>query len=270
MSVHRTPISDERLVLAFYGVDPSPKVSEDFFLTVGEWFAELGYSPDALGVVGAGHSGKVGDYRRTKAKLEKVGFSNVESLSVRVSDPSKTIPWMEYLASACFSHAGDDGGYAIVAAPSSLATKDLWLPVAHKLIRGVRPAYGIGFKRELHLGPVMYAMGVCQGLGVGLTGDAYEQARNISRWSDLGMVEEVYREGLLRDVYPWNFLTQPQLTKPVGGVPLEHWIRRDTTWGILSPLRGGVFLWEVDEAHVPAVQLALHQAGAIFDWRKYP
>jgi hypothetical protein len=269
MSTHGNSVSDERLVLAFYGVEASPKASEGFFLTAGQWFSELGYSPDKLGVVGKGHSSKVGDYRRSKAKLEKVGFLEVKAFDIHASKPNANVPGMEYFVSASFSHDGDDGGYAVVAVPSSLAAKSVWLPVAQKLVQSVRPVYGIGFKRELRLGPVMFALGVCQGLGVGLTGEAYEKARHISRWCDMGMVKQVYREGLLRDVYPWNFLTQPQLDKSVGGVPLEQWVRKDAQRGTLGPFCGGVSLWELDEPHLPAVRQSLHHAGVIFDWRKY-
>src|SRR5262245_62094906 len=180
MSTHGTSVSDERLVLDFYGVDSSPKASEGFFLTAGQWFNDLGYSPDKLGVVGEGHSGKVGDYRHSKSKLEKVGFSGVRSFDIHAAKPNANIPGMQYFVSASFSHAGDDGGYAVVAVPSSLVTREAWLPVAQKIVQSVRPIYGIGFKRELRLGPVKYALGVCQGLGVGLTGEAYEEARNIS------------------------------------------------------------------------------------------
>jgi len=261
-------VSEERFVLAFYGLNPSPKVGEDFFLTAGQWFSELGYPPDKMSVSGKGHSGKVGDYRRATSKLQKTGFSEVESFSMYASKPNAFIE--EFFASAFFAHADRHGGDAVVAVPSSLIARETWLPVARKIIENVRPAYGIGFKRELGLGPVWYALGVCYGGDPVPTGEAYEEERNISRWCDMGRVKQVYREGLLRDVYPWNFLTQTQLTKEVGGVLLEQWIRQDARRGTLSPLCDGVSLWEVGEAHLPAVRQALHQAGTIFDWRKYP
>jgi hypothetical protein len=269
MNTHEPSVSDERLVLAFYGVDACPEASEGFFHTAGQWFSELGYSPDKLGVVGEGHSGKVGDYRRVSGKLQKTGFANVQTFAIHSSKPNAHIPGMEYFASASFAYAGSDGGHAVFAVPSSLATKEVWLPVAQKIVESVRPAYGIGFKRELRLGPVMYALGVCQGLGVGLTGEAYEEARNISRWCDMGMVKQVYREGLLRDVCPWNFLTQPQLHRPVGGKSLEQWIGQDRSRGSLSPVVENVVLWEVEESRIPELRRSLHEAGVIFDWRKH-
>jgi hypothetical protein len=143
------------------------------------------------------------------------------------------------------------------------------MPIARNIIQSVRPAYGIGFERERRVGPVKYALGVCQGLGVGLTGEAYEEARNISRWCDMGMVKQVWREGLLRDVYAWNFLTGPQLAKPVSRVPLERWIQQGAGRGKISSFCDGVSLWELNKSEVPQVRAALLQARAIFDWKAY-
>jgi hypothetical protein len=83
------------------------------------------------------------------------------------------------------------------------------------------------------------------------------------------MVKQVFREGLLRDVYPWNFLTLPQLTRQVRGIALEQWIQRDARRGKLGLLCDGVSLWEVAEANIPEIRQELRQAHVIFDWRKY-
>src|ERR1700733_11114831 len=143
MSSHGPAISDKRLVLAFYGVEMSPKASEGFFHTASQWFSELGYFPDKLGVGGEGHSGKVGDFRRLKSKLDKRGFSGVRDFSIYASKPNALIPGDEYFASANFAYPrrgdGRDGGYAVVAVPASSMTKEAWLPIADKIVRNVQP-----------------------------------------------------------------------------------------------------------------------------------
>lgn len=269
MSDQPSSVSDERLVFAFYGIDPSPKASERFFLVVSEWFTQLGYLPDRLGVVGDGHSGRVGEYRRTKSRLENVGFSDVKAFDIHACKPNAGIPAMEYLASASFSHSEDDGGFAVVAVPSSRANEGASLAFTRTMMESVHPAYGIGFARPLHLGPIKYALGICQGLGVGLTGDAEDEARNISRWCDTGMVKQVYRDGLLREVYRWNFLNRSQLSKQIGGLSLEQWIRQGVCRGKLHPSFAGLSCWEVSEGDIPAIRQALRHAGTIFDWRNY-
>ena len=67
--------------------------------------------------------------------------------------------------------------------------------------------------------------------------------------------------------YEMNFLTAPQLTKKVNGVPLRKWIEKDSKHGILSPFAGGMKLWEVQKSQIPRVRRILHDAGAIYDWR---
>jgi hypothetical protein len=142
------------------------------------------------------------------------------------------------------------------------------LSIARPVAQALKPVYGIGYTREHRLGPELYAIGIVQGLG--LSGPEDEEALIISKWSYIGMVNQVYRDGLLRDVYPWNFLTQPQLSRPVGAVSLQEWIQSDPRHGTLSVLCDRVCLWEVSEADIPDIRQKLRQADVIFDWRKYP
>jgi hypothetical protein len=266
MSKNQSLASDDRLVLAFYGLKPLASGAQDLFLATSNWINELGYTPDKLGVLGKEFNGKLADYHRMRSKLEKLGFSHVTGFELHASLPNTQIPALEYLASVSYSDGSDDGGYAVVAFPSSVDALS-WLPVAKKIIEVMQPAYGIAFRRELRLGPVMFALGICQ--GAGLTGSAYEEARNISRWCDMGMPKRVYMEGLLRDVYPWNFLTLEQLDRQINDTSLQNWIQRDADRGVLSQINDAVWLWEIEDRRIPAVRRMLWDAGAIFDWRTY-
>src|SRR5437763_168555 len=82
------------------------------------------------------------------------------------------------------------------------------------VVRYVIPEYGIGYARPAPLGPTWYAIGICQGFPISLTKAEYEQKLTISRWAN-AMRARVWQRGVLRDVYPWNFLTQPQLSASV-------------------------------------------------------
>jgi hypothetical protein len=144
---------------------------------------------------------------------------------------------------------------------------------ARSIAEDVKPDYGISYTRKHRLGPLMYAIGICQGLGSGgygvdLTESEREEAESISRWGD-GMMERVWQKGILRDVYLWNFLTHPHLVKPVGGVPFKMWIQQDVRRGTVNTLCDGISLWQVDEANLPSVRQSLHQASLIFDWKKH-
>lgn len=262
-------ISEECCVVAFYGIDPSPDSATSSYHTAVNWFNELGYPPDKISVLGPGYEGSPTSFADVNERLQKTGFAGVTYWSIVSMTPDGSIPVSDYLLTADWSA---EYSYALIAARSSLATLShiSMLPVVRRIVQDVRPTYGIGFKREHRLGPTMYAIGICEGLGIGLTGEAYEDARNISQWSDFGLVEQVYRTGLLRDVYPWNLLTRAQLARQVDGASLEEWVRQNASRGVLGTLCDAVSLWEVGEADIPAVRQALRLAGVIFDWRRCP
>jgi hypothetical protein len=269
MQIDPNMVSEDRFVLAFYGIGQSAEACKGFFNIAREWVTQLGYAPDKLGVHGNGHSGKVGDYRRSLRKLEKTGFSEVGAFSMYTCLPNAKSPAAEFYAAASFSLNARHGGYAIVAVPSPLAGKCVWLPFVLNVIDVVRPAYGIGFNRPLRQGPIFYALGtnISQTGDAIPTGEAYEERRNISFWTN-AMMKKVYRDGLLRYVYPWNFLTRPQLDRQVEGISLSDWINADASRGVLEHI-SEVWLWEVGESQLGSIRERLCVAGAVFDWRKY-
>jgi hypothetical protein len=268
MSTDSKTISEECSAIGFYGTDPGAKAIESFYRTVVQWFTELGYPPDKVGVTGSGHSAKLISFARGDAKLRKAGFDGIRAIEVISSTPNALTGHGYFLEAAYDGKA--DRSHAEVVARSSLATLSAtsMLPLARTLAEEVKPAYGFGYRRAHRDGPEVYMLGIGYG-GEILSGEAYEEACNMARWGDIAMPKQVYREGLLRDVYPWNFLTRPQLTRKVGKVTLEQWIRQDARRGKLSALCDGVSFWEVVEANIPDVRHELRQAGVIFDWRTY-
>lgn len=265
-------ISEECAVVSFYGIEPTKESVAGFYQDVLDWFQELGYPADKLGVIGRGHSGKPVSFKRGDAKLQKTGFDEVKAMDISSLIPDARIPVNDYLLTASWSA---NHSYACVVSRSSIValSHSGMLPFAQKVIRDVKPAYGIGYNRNHSLGPAMYAVGICQGLGpggygVGLSEKEQKEADSISRWGD-GMAAKIWEKGILRDVYPWNLLTQRLLTKPVGGVPLERWIQQSAERGKLEPLCEGVSLWEIEGEYQPAVRQTLQKAGIIFDWQKH-
>ena len=136
------------------------------------------------------------------------------------------------------------------------------------MIRDVSPGYGIAYTRPHRLGPLMYAIGICQGLGpdglgVDLSEHEAEEATNISQWND-GMDARVWENGTLRDIYPWNLVTRRHLERKICGTTLERWIKEDTRHGSLVPIDRELVLWEVGQTDIPAVRQAAGDARLIF------
>ncbi len=96
--------------------------------------------------------------------------------------------------------------------------------------------------------------------------DPKERARGERWYRHIGRTEGKGSSpflGMLRDVYPVNFLQQAHLSLEVGGLPLKTWIEARPDRGTLKPIHDRVWVWELWEKHVPAVRDNLHRAGLL-------
>ena len=253
--------SDECWVFALYGIDATGESLGSIYEELLAWLDAHDAPPDKLSVHGEGFPGKVGAFPRLHAKLEKAGFEKVESLSLFSLLPDADLPVRDWKAEADLSPRHS---CAVFAADASLAGVESMLDITRRAVEHLRPVYGIGYRRERRLGPVLYAYGMSYGINA-FSGPEYEESLRISRWGDTAMEGGMYRQGLLRDVYPYNLLTEVHLAARVEGVRLEEWIREGAGRGELAPFQGGVRLWKVDDAARERVRPALRQAGLIFD-----
>lgn len=145
------------------------------------------------------------------------------------------------------------------------------LALAQTIADLLKPDYGIGYRREYRFGPGFYAWGIPQVPDSVPLFDPEREKEDelISKWGQIGLDEKVYLRGLLRDVYPWNFVTQPQLTAKVGRLTLQQWIQKTPERGQLSPLTDEMMLWSVEAQHIPTLRQQLWEAGVIFDYTKF-
>jgi len=261
--------SDECATLAFYGIDATKERMVVFYNGVVELFSSLGHPATSLGVTGKGYGPKLTAFLRADNKLRKTQFLNVNSVSIYAGIPGDSVPNNQNVMSASM-----DTSCAVIVARSSILSLQNMLPLLAKMLKNLNPIYGIGYNRSYKKGPWHYAVGVGYSYGIqeaieSITGSAREEKSRISKWSQIGMEQEVYRQGLLRDVYAWNILTAPQLQKAVNGVPLKNWIQADKFRGKLNILNDSVTLWEVEEEKSSEIRSVLWDAGVIFDWRKF-
>jgi len=262
-----TEFSAEASVVALYGLQFSPGRLEASYKHLVEWFDSLGCHPDRSGVSGMGFGEKVGTFDRFDRRLKRNGFEEVRGFDLYRLIPGGDIPGYHWCVNADID---EEDSYCIVGARSSIAPipGESMLSVTRTLIRDLTPIYGIGFRREMDLGPSLYAMGGCMGLQP--WGADKPEGDRIDRWRALGIKQRCYDKGVLRDVYPWNFLTQLQLSREVEGVPLKQWIEQDHNRGALSTVECGVYLWEIQVAQVAHVRVALENAGMVFDVKSAP
>lgn len=257
--------SDQRSVIAFYGLQVTPTRLESFYESLTKWFAATGGPPNKAAIEGDGFNGRTGTYSRMHQKLKKRGFEAVTDLSLYRLPAGCGNLLRDYLASADIVN----DRYCIIssAAGDAPIPGEKILTVAKSVLTCLAPSYGIGYRRERSCGATIYAIGLCQGLGYGP--EVREEGDRISAWGHTAMPDRVWEKGLLRDVFPWNFFTAPQLAAQIDGVPLRQWIEQDPRRGTVAELVPDTMLWEVPDDRIPEVRDALDEAGLIFDMAKY-
>lgn len=270
MDVTTHPDFHDCSALAFYGVAAEPDAAARFYQLVLRRFGGWGYPPDHLSVGRSGRPGKLAAFAPGDAKLRKLGFGDVDSFEVVAALPDARTLSHGYYVTAGLNRAPKRLVASIVArtAIARLGPGSL-LDTAREAVEILGPVYGIGLRQAHARGPEFYVLGVNYGSQDAFSGAAYEEEVNVSRWSNVGMSERIYDRGLLRDVYPWNFLTAPALERDIGGRPLRAWITADAARGTLEPFAGDSWLWSVPDDAIPRVRGELLAADAIFEWRRF-
>ena len=250
---------DECGVVAFYGLHVQREALSLFYDELLQWFNKYGARPNKLAVEGDGYSGKTGAFSRIDSQLRERGFRGIESISVFSMSSDGTIPILDWNMTAEVSLKPS---CAVFSGHSSFVDETAMLDIARQAVVHLKPDYGIGYWRESRLGPVMYAMGISHGIN-SFSGPEYEEGVKISRWTE-GMNENVYCDGLLRDIYPYNFLTDEQTSRNVGNVTLARWIQEDSKRGRLIEFQDHVSLWLLNESEITYVREVLERGGFIF------
>ena len=72
-----------------------------------------------------------------------------------------------------------------------------------------------------------------------------------------------YQPGDLRDVYPYNIISDLHLNRDVHGQTLESWIKSDRRHGALEKLTQTHWLWTIEDEHIPDAQDVLSRANLL-------
>jgi hypothetical protein len=246
--------SREHSVLAFYGFDQSAVTLEAFFHQAIRWFEEFELKPSLLGIDSKGLSNFAPKAKRLKAR----GFAHAEYIEIHgfSQDHRSDYPFVALCDPAHFSAHVDFSASVLSFGSESLRR------IAETCIQLFKPQYGMGYRRLVNLGPGYYAMGISHG------DTSFEEKLRISQ-SMTAVEGKLYLKGWLRDMYPWNFLTAPQLGVSVNNATtLMAWIQQDGHRGKLRPLSDEVQLWEIPEQDIPGVHCILFDAGVVFDYER--
>lgn len=227
------------------------------------------------GIIGNGFSSKLQNYSRCINKIKRAGFSDIKGLELHYFDKAKK-------ESAC------DSSFIIVMSKSRSSVfigcntnittlfNEQLQEYIEQIISAGDPCYGYGFYRTYDKAPFFYTTGViaapknllCDG------SDSFEPDR-ITRWGNYGANakmwaktdKNVYEIGDLRDLYPWNYLTEPALNRKIEGTTLLQWIQACPECGELKPVGKDGYIWCLTDDQIAATRPAMIEADILFDPR---
>lgn len=246
-------MEEEHSGLAFYETEP---VAARTLETVLGWLESRGVVPAKLGVTAPGFSSKMTSFESTYGRLLRRSFSGLKSFELTGDGTSRD-------GSAAHANAGFVPDCCFVCASASAAPlpSGELMSLARELVQLLRPQYGIGFRRMRRLGPAAFALGLAYNLDA--WGPDLEEAKRINRWGDLDVRASAIGRSILRDVYPWNFLTDAHLSRSIGQLALDEWIRSSPERGSLLPVSNGIVLWEIADSQIPQVRSSLEAEGLL-------
>lgn len=217
------------------------------------------------------HRFRMGTSKTRLKKLQGCGDENLVTFEMRAFPEDSTSLISDWLRCFCFKQ----NSYAFASLCDMAGnTRQVIERVSALMLNYLNPDYGIQYWRERRLGPDWYVTGITQGLSFVIP-EQDEEAHVISHWGGLGMQERLYNQGIMRDVYPANYLNSSQLGMPLRGknrwksVTLEEWITLESGRGVIKPVNEKLKLWQLSNAEIAAVRPVLWDAGIIFNWRNF-
>ncbi len=229
-----------------------------------EFLRSAGQPPSHLSVTGRGFGKKPLLFPRAWKRMQKATPGQVQSASVLrfvVGWDNQLCDWNAVCSiypRSTYFHLGA----SLAVMPDA---EQQIVAFTRRHLTRIRPGYGIGFFRRRGLGPSLYGVGLSYGQHA-YSGPEYEEGVAITRWLSGGFSDAVFNNGLLRDVYPYNLLTDRQLERDIDGRSLRAWIRAGRTRGRLHECREGYTLWTVDPGRVEALRQQLIPSGALHCW----
>jgi len=231
----------------------------------------LGVPPDIVTLDAPGFWGvKYKRFRRVRTRIESYDFGGrFRGLRLTLRAPG----WTDNDQSKWISTASFHRNSELPHKDSSKQTDWLIAPKEAKLTEQVAVEslteyakvavdhYGYLFTIPREYGPSFYPMGRS-----GWEPFASQEERENAGWW-AGYQDLVPPTGMLRNVYPVNFVSRELLELPVHGTTLEQWIRKNTSRGTLKPLTVKVTTWITPVENIPAIREQLFLAGVLFYFR---
>jgi hypothetical protein len=247
----------------FYNIEETQNSIQNLFTYFEQMAEKFGYPWGSLGV---GGGLKLLQYKTGKRKLEKMNYETKDPVVLLggVDEPGTNLNWKlnfemgfsQYSRSINFSYPAD----------FDIDHHAFGLQLIKDISQFCEFEYGIGFERRYVWGPHMYCLGAIY------TGSREEvpdpERKQITCWMNkYGYPDGKYKVGDLRDIYPYNMLTEPHLLRQVGSQNLKDWILSNPKHGTLEKVTDKHWLWSIDPEQIPMIQETLEPTGILLCYK---
>lgn len=248
-------------VIAFYGVHLNPEKLEVLYHRFVQWFTLLDHPVEKMSIKGVAWKKRFGAFSVRSREIAQSGFADVIGFGMYSLVPGGDTPLWDWCVTC---EVVSQEPCVLFGCRSSIAgLGDLQLrSMAEFVFSATGARYGIGFRRDIAKGPTLYAVGIAQGLNP--WGTELMEVKSVSQWEKYGLPSRCFDVGLIRDIYPLNYLNSEQLSRMVFQVTLVDWIRADSKRGQVERFGDGMSLWTVPDANIDGVRAALTGSGLLF------
>lgn len=264
--------------IILHDINITPKTIEALYEESLAWIASHGRVPDKMSVSRPDKKeARYNRFDRTDSKLRKEGFEGIDSISLVVSDDLAYITDRDYEFNALIDFDRSTL-FLSTRVPVANIFEEPSQQHLRNMIRLGKPKYGYGFYRISRYESFFYTCGVPTAIRPSEeTPESRLEDSRITRWERAGAnakfwsntKKNVYEIGDMRDLYPWNYLTQPALTRKIQETTLQKWIEADRSRGELEPIDRLGCIWRLTEDEITANRDALIEADILFDPRPF-
>lgn len=236
-------------------------------------FVRAGLEPNRLGANAPGVSKKYGSFKDKRRYLERADFNTVASFDLSRLLAGGCNPGYEfsmYWSIGQITSNSRSQWLVLGILPDALPLGSKWASEDfRKCAEMCRLNYGYRLSQPMKYGPVVY----CLGANLFVHDDCRDQeiTMNTSWWGHTVRIQQrVFDTGILRDIYPESYLSEPYLSARLGHsrTTLKQWIEADpSTRGTLEPYTDILTKWTPPIEKIPQIREELYRAGRVFYWR---
>ncbi|HWL07899.1 MAG TPA: hypothetical protein VNQ76_05825 [Planctomicrobium sp.] len=261
--------SGDTVLAAFYGITANSDDLKKSYELLVKWFIQNGHPPVKISVKSPGFSGKPISFKIGNQKLKRNGFSNVKYIEIFSLCSVHKNPLIDWTAISSISVSRQSYFTMCVRNFDSGINNTEFIELQNQIAIILNPHYGFNCEMDHKSGPQFYAIGLNHHRADEDESNTREEELAVSRWGDIGMEEGVYTNGIIRDVYPINYLSEFHLKTQIDEQTLHSWISSESSRGTLEAVNKRIFSWKVSPPKIPQVRERLWASGIIFNWRSY-